>query len=364
MALAIKVNGQDLTFFQEAKVVKSLETLCGAFTFKSTANSDNLFPLRVNDSVEIIADGVTILNGFIETLQVDYSASNHVITVSGRDKLSDLIDSTVGETKEFIGNVTLINVARRILDDLDLTSIEIINNAGDISPFEASEVTSAEIGQGAFTFLELFARKRQVILTSDEQSNLVLLRAGSENAPLKLKNKRQSVDNNILSANVSINNNQRYRSYIAQSQLNPRNLEAFFTAQDIAGQTGNATDNDIRQSRIYEFNSEESDTIESLNQRANWESNIRRARSFNYSATVQGHTFNGQIIRPNQIIQVLDEFCNIDAQLLIKNVEYAYSLSGGSVTKIVVTYKDAYTLQAEQDRRDAIRNNQGDGFYI
>ena len=101
-----------------------------------------------------------------------------------------------------------------------------------------------------------------------------------------------------------------------------------------------------------------------MDNRATWEANIRRARSFEYEATVQGHSRNaqGDIWRVNQLVRVLDQFAGIDAILLIKKVSFESSLNSGNTTKLCMVVKDAYSLQAEQDAREARANTQGDKF--
>ena len=363
MALTIKVNGENLENFQTAKVSKSIENLCGAFSFTSTAKKDSSFPIKVGDLVQISADDITVLTGYVETLRVNYNDNSHSINVTGRDLLCDLIDSSVGKTKEFKGNVSFLNIARKILDDIGLTNIQIIDESGGIDSFKDTELTSANVGDGAFEFLEKFARKRQILLTTNGQGNLVLTRAGNSKSETTLYHEVGGQANNIKSANLEITTSNRYNKYSIQSQLNPTNLTDSFNSQDISNQSGSASDSLIRNTRFFEMNAEESSDSQTLNERASWESNIRRARSLNYSAKVQGHSFAEEIWRNNTQIRVKDDFCNINAILLIKSLEYTYDINSGSETALTMTYKDAYTLQAEQDQRESAREKTGDVFY-
>ena len=81
---------------------------------------------------------------------------------------------------------------------------EVINEAGTIRAFD--DITSGEIGQSAFEFLEKYSRKRQVLLTTDGKRALILARAGEERAPADLLNLIGSSTNNILNASLDINN--------------------------------------------------------------------------------------------------------------------------------------------------------------
>lgn len=353
MPMTIKLNGADYTTWERANVFRSMETVCGAFSFTSSVDENNLFPIKVGAAVEIAVDGIQVINGFVEKLGIEYSDDSHAITVSGRDILGDLVDSTVGEIKEFTGAVSLIDIARIVLDINNLQSVDIKNETGGFETFKPIEVTSAEVGMEIFEFLELYARKSQILLTTDGKGNLVFARASTEVFPATLKNKVGG-DSNILQANTNFDNSQRYYKYVVQSQLNAQNQDAGVKPKDIASQRGQILDSQIRTSRILEFNAEESSDSQTATRRAKWEANIRRARSLSYSPTIQGHSVDGQLWKPNILVEVDDDFSDIQATLLVKSVRYAQSIDGGSTTKLDLTYSDAYTLQAEQSAREAI----------
>lgn len=367
--LSIRVNGENLENFQRAKVIRSIETLCGAFSFTSTANNNNLFPVRSGDFVECLADGIIILTGYVDDSPVEYDTQSHSISVVGRSILQDVVDSSVPTTKEFTGSISLISIIRTVLNDLGLTKIKIINNAGTIDNFAETEITSAEIGQTAFEFIELFARKRQVLLTDNGPGNLVIARASTKRATIRFQHKSGRDDNNILSASYSNDLSNRYRTYRVNSALNPFFQNDAIDAATIVNQKGTVTDSKIRSTRFLEMNAEESSDNFTALDRSKWEANYRRSVNFNYRCTVNGHTIidkNKNIIpyEPNTLYHVKDDFADIDADLLAKAIEYNYSIESGSTSDIIMAQKDAFTLQAEQNQREASREQTGDGFLV
>lgn len=365
MMLTIRLNGAEYTNFTEARVFWSMESAASAFSFTSSANEVSAFPLRVGDIVEVRADSAPVLTGYIEKLTVVYDARMHRIAVSGRSLLCDMIDSTVKTRKEFSGGTSLVSIARAVLDDLGMSKVEVVDASGGVDPFDESEITSARVGdQTAFEFLESFARKRQVLINTSPSGSLVLSRGGAAGpAPIQLRNYVSSDVNNILSAEMSLDHVDRYNSYVVKSQLNPVFLGLGISAKNISDdQLGAATDTQIRASRYYEMQAEESSDAMTSAERAAWECNIRRARSMSYKATVQGHTFDGALVHPNMIVDVIDELCDLASKLLVKSVEMVYTLDGGSLTTMDCTYKDAYTLQAEQSQRDAAAEETGGQF--
>jgi len=376
MSLSIRVNGKPFTHFQNATVMRSIESLCGRFTLTSSADDNELFPVLAGDAVEILADDVTILTGFVDKSGGSYDDKSHQITVNGRDRLSDLVDSTVARAVEFSPNIGLESIVKHVLRDLGI-DVEVINNAGKIENFTETEIQSEGIGQNAFQFLESLARKRQVLLTSDFKSNIVLIRGntGKIKTPLKhIKGGQRTGqrgrlttsgdDNNIKSAQWDYDLSNRFNKYTVQAQLVTTFLGAGTTPEDAVTQSGSATDDQIRKTRVLEINSEENADASTAGLRAIWEANIRRARSFSYFCTVQGHSVDGAPWDFNKLVHVSDVFADLSSEFLIKQVDFSYNKTKGSSSKIGITYKDAFTLQAEQDARESSQGDQGDSFFV
>jgi len=362
MSLKIRLNGQDFTNFISASAALSMETAASAFAFTATADPDNLFPIPNGSLVEILADDIKVITGYVEKLGVSYAGREHTITVQGRSLLADLIDSTVGKVKEFEGQVNLEDIIRATLNSINMSNIKIINQAGSIRNFEASDITSAETGQNAFDFIELYARKRQVLLTTNGDGNLVIARASTELLPARLKHTVGANDNNILSADYKDNEAENFNQYIANSQLNPANLPAGSNAKFITDQVAARFNTLIRTSRRYEFNAEQSSDEFTLSDRAAWEANIRRARSRTYTAKVQGHSADGVIWTPNRLHRIDDDFTATHGTLLLKAVTFNFDLDSGSTTSLGFTNKKAYTLETEQSARDVNTDEFGKGL--
>lgn len=360
--ITLRVNGKVFTDFTSARVIRSIETLSGAFSLESTSNTSNLFPIKIGDSVQVLADDSVIVTGYVENLEVGYDDSSHSINISGRDLLGDLLDSTVPTGLEFVGSVSFVTVVKEVLKSLNFRSVRVINESGNIPILEETDYTSPEVGQNAFDFLESFARKRQILLTTDGLGNIVLARAGSSKYSGKIQNIPGELGNNIKSASLRKTTTNRFNRYEVQSQLTPISLDEGITPGDISSQNGIARDSTIRSTRQMTVNAEESMDSQSAIERAKWEANIRRSRSIEYSATVQGHSINNEVWQPNRIIKVRDTFCNVSADLLIKAVEYSYSLDGGSTSSLTLVTKDSYTLQSEQDQREANTSDTGESF--
>lgn len=351
MTLNIEINGQLYTNFLRAEVTRSMRSLLGSFSFEATANKANVIPLKGSERVRILADNKVIMTGYADPIDVQYSATSHTITASGRDLAQDIVDSSLKGEKTFTGG-TLQNLIEKVIKNLGL-SLKVTNNVIGLTPFDS--ISSATSDQKAYEFLESFARKKQVLLITDADSNILMVRGSTTLSNIILNHVKSDTTsrNNILSASIGFDNTNRYNTYQARSNDNPALGGAFSissTPEEISNIKSSATDSKIRSTRYLEFSAEESLRAEDLGKRAQWEANIRRANSFYYSCTVRGHSNdNGDIWQPNTLVVVNDEYMGLQTKLLISDVTFMYDLSNGSTTKLDLTLPDAFSVQAELD---------------
>jgi len=369
MAITLEISGNRYDGFTSINVFKSIETISGSFNFSATSDNVFVFPIQVGSSCRVLIDNNPVITGNIENVSVSYDSGTHSLQISGRDKTCDIIDSTVVGVKEFSGPISLTQIISKSLTDNSITGISIINNTGTIANFEDSDLFGAEVGETLFSFIEKYARKRQVLLSSDGDGNIILNRAGNTKAIVSLENIIDGQTNNIKSGNISYDFTQRFNKYIMQSQLNNAALfdESGTTTGNAVSQTGEATDNKIRSSRQMEIVSGSSDSNVTLQDLATWHSNLRRVRGTTYSVLVQGFyqdEAKSRLWAANELVQVVDDFADVRATLLIQSVEYNFSLDGGSTTSINLVDKDAYTLQANITAAEQRVNDKGDNLIF
>jgi prophage tail gpP-like protein len=353
MTLSLILNGEKYHNFVQAQVTRDMDDAASSFSFTATTNGNwRAIPVVEGDIISVDADNTKILTGYVDEYEMSYSGDNHSIKVSGRSLTSDLIDSTVGPVPEY-KKINLIDLCKEVAADFRTSVISNVDKK-DIPDFE--DILSPETGQTGFEFLESFARKRQVLLTDDENGNLVLTRATDKVSDIAIKSVLGAIDNNVISASRKVNTANLYHEYIAQSQMNPINLQEFDTSYDLTSEVGKAFDGTIRQERRYEFYTEETtdftgtpDSIFTLRDRAQWELSIRRARNFTYRCIVFGHSSNGIVWQPNMLHQITDEKANLNGIYLCKKVIYSYGLDTGSITSLDFTTKKAYTLVEDKD---------------
>jgi len=358
--LAIEINGTSYKNFISATVTATIAAMARGFSFVSTASNDNSFPVKVGDQVVITADGTQIIDGYIESLEINYNDLMHDIRVSGRSFLADFVDSTAPAIEK--SGTTLQAIATTMLTEMGIDAT-VDNQAGVIESFK-KEISSAEPGQNALEFLESYSRKRQVLLTSDGGRKLVFARTGTEYAPIALKNVRGAKDNNIIDATRNIDYSNRFYEYTVKSQLNTSSLDFLSPPREVADQQGKSIDGQLksRQGRKIVLNAEESSESFTAGQRAEWERNIRIGNSETYTATVVGNSVDGKLWLPNTIVKIVDEFCQLNSEMLIRDVQYDFDLNRGSQTRLTMITKDSIRLDVEQTARKYNVVNESNDF--
>lgn len=368
--ITLEIGGIKYINFVSISVERSIENVYGTFNFAATIAQGDPFPIKVGAPCRIFVNNTPIVTGYIDKLEVKSNATQRLVNGSGRDLTCDIYDSQVDGDIEFVPPVTLENVIKITASKINMPNIKIINEAGTIDPFQQSDLVSARIGETAFSFIEHYSRKRQVFVTTDGLGNIVLARGSTQQIVLGglymfYDDTNSFNKNNILDSSSSIDFTKRFNLYRCKSQ---DNIAAIYTADGITSDSivdrdGTAVDASIRKTRILNFNAESSSDDGDAINRAVWEANIRRSRSSVYTVTVQGDSYDGiNPWRVNRLVQVIDEPAGINAQLLIRSINFSLSVDQGTTTTLELVTPDGYTPKADLSNKEKRSNDLGDQY--
>jgi len=353
MTIKLEVNGIQYDNFLSASCEIRLDALSNTFSFEAAAAEGEPLPFKVGESSEVVVKVIVneeiVLTGNIEVITVDYDASNHTIFIQGRDRTGDLLDSTLNPI-DIRPPITLKKLIETILEQINL-EIDVIDLANP-DPFSAAEdLASIEAGDNAFDFIEKYARKRQVLLTSDASGNIVIDTNSGEAAPGAVQHIIGANDNNILSSSFSFDTTGRYNMYKFASQLGYPSINAAgeISFAGIVDQSGVTSDPNIRMGRQLVLVSEVANSDDSSAARAKWEADIRRARGLVYAVTVSGYRVDpsdddSDLWRTNKLYQVIDDFLGKQQRMLCNSVTYTLDLSAGQQTALGFVDEKTYTL--------------------
>lgn len=347
--MELEVNGIQYGRFTQASAVISLDSIARGFSFTAVSTDGLPLPFKGGEPCRVIVDGTPILDGFIEVVNVDYDARGHTITIEGRGKTGDLVDSSLAG-KEINPPISLKKIIEGVIAEIGL-DIAVIDNTGIEDFNEAEDKLGPAVGENAFQFIERLARKRQVLLTSNSDSDVVITRSEPTAIDVNLQNIVGSDSNNIISGTVNYNRTQRFRDYLVKSQQNTSSLVFSGNADlsDVVDQGGSALDEDVRTGRQLVMKAEKASSNDQATERAIWEANLRRTRSQVYSANVNEYrTKAGELWSVNKLVTITDQFADIDARMLINSIQFKFGTTEGRQTVLGFVDKDAYQVEISE----------------
>ncbi len=353
----VKISNTNYKTFKSFFVKRSIDDVSGSFNIKMSRPANDVTPFKAGDIIDIVLDKVQVMRGKIYEIDLEGDATSDDIILSGRDITGDIIDSTVpDDSKVYTGGegdegVSIFDIAGKILTSLGLDDIiRIRNDSGEtIKPFTKEEIISCETGWSVIKFLLKYCRKRQLFLNTDAFGNLVFFKANGIKTGNQIINEFKNNQNNVVSYKGKFNISERFNRYICKSQSSKRWLGGDDATVDA---DGIAIDDKISFGREFEFKAVESMDASEAQERAKEEANVRRARGFEYTVEVQG--FKDRVFwAVNQFVNISDDKVDVHGEFLIKGVEYGLDIRKGRTTKLVITDRDAYTVQASINKKDS-----------
>ncbi len=361
MSMEIQVDGVSYLNFLNASVEFSLTNFARFFDFTATSTEAKQLPFKVGDSCQITIDKELVLTGFIERMDISYSGGNHTIRVSGRDKVGDLVDSSL-EKLDIQGDISFEDVIRRVLEELTFSASDIlvINLVEGLENFvKDTDILSPSTGQNSWDFLETLARKKNVLLRTNNDGDILIERSPEGNTggasegfnTTTLANRLDNSTNNILSSSTSFDDTQVFNKYTVRSQSNVSTLKSIFEdATATVDKFGEAIQEDIRTTRQLVLQAENASVNDESINRAQWEANFRQARQRVYSCTINGfRDSQGVIWDVNQLIRVDDDFAGINGNMLIDSVTFIFDLTGGEETTLSLVQEGSYLPEVQTE---------------
>ena len=164
--------------------------------------------------------------------------------------------------------------------------------------------------------------------------------------------------NNILFSKYSANDHDRFSQTTIIGQKSPNDFghwetldkgDASASGASMSFVPGTSFDSGVRQ-ELQDFRRGEIGVEgQTAKEMAKWQANIKRARSFTYSARVHGFAQEGNgVWWPGLIVPVYDWTYEIDRYLFLKKVSMTKDWGGGAKTELDFTVADAYQSQPEQ----------------
>lgn len=346
--IKIEVNGVQYTGFTSAIVSRSVESMAGKFSFTTTAKADSSGTiqndLKAQDEIKVFIGDDKFLTGKIEALKIYNDVGTHSISVSGRDKIGDLVDSSIIQKSYKIRD--LKKLIERVLKDNGFSDIKVINNVKNLVPIPVTSKDNDDIqteqGETIAQFIDRYAEKLTVLIYSDEDGNLTINREGLDIAAGGLLKQFGNNNSNILSSSIDVDITDRFQFIKIYSQDNNDS----HGRNAINPELGQESDSEITSPRTkIIFQNTASQTL-SLKDLAKWNVAIRRAKGSRYQCRVQNFFTSrggGLLWNLNSLVSLKDDVCQIEGQFLIQGVSFSKTPEG-SFSDISIVNRGSFSL--------------------
>ena len=342
----LRLDGNPLKGWKEIEVKRSIERASAAFSLKAIDDikSPWLFGSpKAGAPCTVEIDSQMILDGYIDNGESSYNAKTRQITLSGRDRVGDLIDCAASVDGPFeFNNQKLDKILQKILEPFDIPLTIAVQDVG--IPFKRFSI---QPGETAFEAIERACRYRAILPISDGIGGLVLTKPGITKAPASL-----SFGENILSGQAVRDQRDRFSLYVVKGQAEGGD---FSSVKETSEPEGRAEDEEISRYRPTVITAEAQGYDLTLEERAKWQVQFNKARSKPVTYNVQGWYAAGQDLwKPNTLVKVKDPILKNDQEFLIISVTYKRSDST-TTTALELIDPLAFDLPAEKqpEKEDA-----------
>lgn len=373
--ISLRIGGTTYDQWTTAEVTRDLKDFSGSFSFTlrdvkrslqtfDFATGGVITDIKPGPECEVLIAGEVVLKGNIENVDREISEGNASVSISGRDKTGDLVDSAaLTDGPSEFRNVKLEDGVKRIAEPFGLGVRSEINTGEPFTRY------SLDLAETAFSAIEKGARARHALILSDGVGNIVITQTGKTRAPDKIQ-----LPGNVIASRGSYSHAGRHSKTYVRGQgekagktrsgsaaldktaepLSPDDRQASSGATEIerkgTAATGIATDDEITRHRPIVHLARSKADATAAQDEADWRMRTARGASEEVTETVKGFGANGRLWRVNEIAEVSDAFQDIERDMLITRVTNR-SDDAGDVTELTLMSPEAFDAQPVGTRR-------------
>jgi len=338
-AATFYVNNKVYEGFTNISLTRNMLSLTGTFEItlvdKWRAEKAD-FEIKPGDRIHCHLGKLPLFEGWVDRFSISLSTSSRNISLSGRDRTSDLIDCSIQGNSEY-NDLDFLGIATELLRPFNLKAISSVDVGKAFSKFTIRQ------GETIFEALERAAKERQLLLMSTTHGNLLIDKKGSQRAAGELI---EGV--NVLSANATFDNAERFSEYTVKGQT-PGILGG---TDDATKGQGKSFDKGIKRFRPIIVLAENAVDKDAAQKRAEFESSYRAANGTKVSVTVQGwRQKDGSLWQANQIIHVDVRSIGLKSDMLVSSVTFTQS-ENGRTSAFELIRPDAFEFKTEIKAED------------
>jgi len=347
-AVTFYVNNKVFEGFKNVNLSRNLMSLTGTFEIsvldKWSIEAQD-FEILPGDRIHCHLGKIALFEGYVDTFTANLISGSRNLTITGRDRTSDLVDCSHDGASEF-NNLDFEGLAKEMLKPFGL---KVIKDSA-LSVGEKFSKFTIKQGETVFEALNRAAKERQLILLSSTHGNLLIEKRGVKRAASELK---EGV--NILSIGATFDNTERFSVYKVKGQQ----AGILGSPTDTNASLGEATDEGITRFRPNIVLAENAVNNDGAQKRAEFEAGLRVAKGLKVTISVKGwRQEDGSLWAINQLVQVESPSVGIKSQMLVQSVKYTKTTAGRK-TDIELIRKDSLEFKKTTKKKDDLLQKLG-----
>jgi prophage tail gpP-like protein len=306
--------------------------------------NDKPWQIYAGDACALKIGADTVVSGYVDDVDVDFTKDDHTMTISGRSKAGQLVDCCIEGGEWSLNNQSLENIIQSILYPFGL---KVIKKCSTGKLFHGD--FAFEPGEKAFEAIDRACKMKGVLPISDASGNILLVQAGSEYMDTDLV-----FGKNIEYIGGSFSIKERYSQYTVRGQMRGSDD---FNGASVAQIKGTSSDPNIKLYRPLSIIAEGTINNAGAAKRAAWEASVRLGRAGSVTVGVTGwRTAAGSLWDINKMVDVYAPPLQLNNDpLLICGATFTRSMQAGTVTALTLRKRLAYlpeTWEANKFKKD------------
>ncbi len=342
--IVLSAGGNVYEGWTKIRITRSLEAMAGSFDLELTHKWDGsdskykafMNPIKAGEPCVVKIGNDKVITGYVDDWVPSYDDKQVIISVSGRDKTSDLIDCSIIYPSGQFKNQTFTQIAKTVCQPFGINVIVETNVGGAFTKVQIEQ------GETPHELLTRLARQRGLLLTTNGEGDLVITRASTKRAGVSL-----ILGENIKAARGRFSWRERY----SQFKVKGSGVDWNDAGPEVAGGIeAIVRDSEIGRYRPLIIVNDEITTADGASKRGQWERQRSIGRSNSAEYTVAGWRIpqTGKVWNVNQIVPVQDEIVGLDEDMLINTIMFSEEEDSGRIAVIGVVRPDALNMPAQE----------------
>ncbi len=334
--VTLEVNGKRYGGWKTVRIERSIENIAGSFNVEVSELLQNFQdrPIKMGDAVTVRIDSDVVITGYVDEVNPSITHEDHSLQISGRDKTGDLVDCSAMNNPGQWVNQKLERIATELASPFGIKIIP------EMDTGEVFKKFNIQPGETAFEAIQRMCKLRAILCVPDGKGNLLLTRAQNTRG-----NGALILGQNVLKADATFSSKDQFSEIKVKGQTQGNDQHQ---GKNITEPNGKTTASDGRYRPLL-LTAEGQANHQTCQERAEWESAVRNAKSVSASVTVQGwRQNNGQLWSLNQLVFVDCWPLRLKENLLISALSFSLDDTSGTTTTITLARPDAFKLMKEQ----------------